>query len=45
MNESPLAIFTAAAEDLFDMIRTHPSAAKMFVLMENAQHLDSLSKI
>ncbi|QDZ99154.1 hypothetical protein D0439_11180 [Lysinibacillus fusiformis] len=44
MNESPLAIFTAAAEDLFDMIRKHPSAAKMFVLMENAQHLDSLSE-
>ncbi|MEQ6354486.1 TetR/AcrR family transcriptional regulator [Lysinibacillus sp. M3] len=43
-NESPLAIFTAAAEELFDMIRTNPSAAKMFVLMENAQHLDSLSE-
>lgn len=43
-NESPLAIFTAAAEDLFDMIHTNPSATKMFVLMENAQHLDSLSE-
>jgi len=44
MNESPLAIFTAAAEEMFDMIRANPSAAKMFVLMENAQHLDSLSE-
>jgi TetR/AcrR family transcriptional regulator len=44
INESPLAIFTAATEEMFDMISTNPSAAKMFVLMENAQHLDSLSE-
>jgi len=43
-SESPLAIFTEVAEDLFEMIRTNPSAAKMFVLMESAQHLDSLSE-
>lgn len=44
MNESSLAIFTAVAEEIFSMISTNPSAAKMFVLMENAQHLDSLSE-
>ncbi len=42
-NNSPLALFRAAAEDFFGTINSTPFAAKMFVLMENAQHLDSLS--
>ncbi|MGE7946963.1 TetR/AcrR family transcriptional regulator [Lysinibacillus sp. NPDC093688] len=44
INDSPLAIFTATVEEMIYMISTNPSAAKMFVLMENAQHLDSLSE-
>ncbi|WP_193768902.1 TetR/AcrR family transcriptional regulator [Metasolibacillus meyeri] len=39
---SPLATFQYIAEDIFQTIRANPFAAKMFVLMENAQHLDTL---
>ncbi|MGE8203394.1 TetR/AcrR family transcriptional regulator [Heyndrickxia sp. NPDC080065] len=41
-NNAPLEVFRAAAEDIFNMVSTNPLSAKMFVLMENAQHLDSL---
>ena len=40
---SPLSAFKSYAEDIFDMIAASPSAAKMFVLMESAQHLDILT--
>ncbi len=43
-SDSPLAIFKGAAEEMFNMISINPFAAKMFVLMENAQHLESLSE-
>ncbi|WP_042470566.1 TetR/AcrR family transcriptional regulator [Bacillus ndiopicus] len=39
---SPLTIFQLIAEDIFQTISANPFAAKMFVLMENAQHLDTL---
>lgn len=39
--EQPLAIFKKAVEDIFNMIETNSFAAKMFVLMESAQHLDA----
>ncbi|MEC1178662.1 TetR/AcrR family transcriptional regulator [Metasolibacillus meyeri] len=39
---SPLTTFQYIAEDIFQTIRANPFAAKMFVLMENAQHLDTL---
>ena len=39
---SPLDAFRAVAEDIFNMVSTNPFAAKLFVLIENAQHLDSL---
>ncbi|KYG90112.1 TetR/AcrR family transcriptional regulator [Metasolibacillus sp. FSL H7-0170] len=39
---SPLRTFQYVAEDIFQTISANPFAAKMFVLMENAQHLDSL---
>ena len=39
---SPLSAFRSFAESIFDMIASNPPAAKMFVLMENAQHLDIL---
>lgn len=42
--ESPLDTFKLAVEELFNMICTNSSAAKMFVLMENAQHLENLSE-
>ncbi|MEG0259223.1 MAG: TetR/AcrR family transcriptional regulator [Lysinibacillus sp.] len=42
-NDAPLTVFRAVAEEIFHMISASPFAAKMFVLMENAQHLDSLS--
>lgn len=42
--ESPLNTFKVVVEELFTMICTNPSAAKMFVLMENAQHLENLSE-
>ncbi|WP_341300080.1 TetR/AcrR family transcriptional regulator [Lysinibacillus sp. FSL H8-0500] len=41
--EQPLAIFKKAVEDIFNMIETNSFAAKMFVLMESAQHLDALA--
>lgn len=41
-NESPLSVFRTAAEDIFEMLAKNPFSAKMFVLMENAQHSDSL---
>ncbi|MGE7113683.1 TetR/AcrR family transcriptional regulator [Lysinibacillus sp. NPDC047702] len=41
-DESPLETFNKVVEELFTMICTNPSAAKMFVLMENAQHLENL---
>jgi len=40
---SPLEFFQAAAESVLAMIASNPSSAKMFVLMEQAQHLDILS--
>lgn len=40
--DSPLAIFRTTVESFFGMIKASPFAAKMFVLMENAQHLDIL---
>ncbi|MCM0625461.1 TetR/AcrR family transcriptional regulator [Lysinibacillus sp. OL1_EC] len=43
-DESPLDTFKVVVEELFNMICTNPSAAKMFVLMENAQHLEHLSE-
>lgn len=39
---SPLMIFQYVTEDIFQTINANPFAAKMFVLMENAQHLDTL---
>jgi len=39
---SPLEFFQAAAEGVLSMIASNPSSAKMFVLMEQAQHLDIL---
>lgn len=42
-DDAPLTFFRAAAEDIFQIISANPVAAKMFVLMESAQHLDSLS--
>ena len=43
-DESPLDTFKVVVEELFKIICTNPSAAKMFVLMENAQHLEHLSE-
>lgn len=40
---SPLNVLRTAANEIFQMVSSNPFAAKMFVLMENAQHLDSLS--
>lgn len=39
---SPLEFFKTAADDVFSMLASDPSAAKMFVLLEQASHLDSL---
>ena len=39
---SPIEFFKAAAEDVFIMLASDPSSAKMFVLMEQATHLDTL---
>lgn len=39
---SSLSIFKTAAEDILALIKSSPFAAKMFVLMENANHLDIL---
>lgn len=41
-NDSPLVVLKMSAENIFKMVSTNSFAAKMFVLMENAQHLDSL---
>ena len=39
---SSIAIFRTTAEDILSLIKSNPFAAKMFVLMENANHLDIL---
>ena len=41
-NGSPLSVFKSSVENIFSMITVSPFAAKMFVLMDNAQHLDIL---
>lgn len=40
--DSPLDFFRRAVEDIFFMITSSPSAAKMFVLMEQAHHSTTL---
>ncbi|GLC88034.1 TetR/AcrR family transcriptional regulator [Lysinibacillus piscis] len=40
---SPLTAFEILAQDIFQLISTNPFAAKMFVLMENAHHLEAMS--
>ncbi len=42
-DNSPLEILKANANDIFNMIKANPASAKMFVLMENANHSDTLS--
>lgn len=41
-SDSSIEIFKTAAEDILTLITSSPFAAKMFVLMENANHLDIL---